>query len=153
MRLEQESYEDAGLASFIEENFIPLEVHIKENPRNFRRFNAFWTPTVLILDADGIERTRLEGYLPKDEFNAHLTMGLARVAMTKKRWADAEQLFESVIDGQPDSPFVPQAIYYRGVSRYSVSHESSDLALTAVELDKKFRGNEWQLRSIPWLKD
>jgi thioredoxin-related protein len=48
---------------FIHENFLPVEAHIKEHPAWFHRFAAVWTPTVLLLDADGKERVRLEGYL------------------------------------------------------------------------------------------
>jgi hypothetical protein len=43
------------------------------------------------MDAEGGERWRLEGYLPKEEFQANLEMGLARVAFTRKDWADAER--------------------------------------------------------------
>jgi hypothetical protein len=104
------------------------------------------------LDTDGKERTRLEGYLPKDEFQAHLQMGLARLALAKKDWANAEKLFDAVVSDYGKSRFVPQAIYYRGVSRYSISHDSTDLSGTAAELVADHSGNEWQLRSIPWLK-
>jgi hypothetical protein len=105
------------------------------------------------MDPDGKERTRLEGYLPKDEFHAHLQMGLARLSLAKKDWANAEQRFDAVINDHSQSRYVPQAIYYRGVSRYSTSHDSTDLSNTATELSASHSGNEWQLRSIPWLKE
>ena len=129
---------------------MPLGVHVNENPKNFRRFDAFWTPTVLILDADGKERSRLEGYLPKEEFQAHLEMGLGRLALSRKDWADAEQRFNAVTENYPDSKYAPQAVYYRGVSRYSISHESSELAATAKTLVAKYPDSEWRLRSLPW---
>jgi uncharacterized protein HemY len=125
-------------------------VHIKENPKNFRRFNAVWTPTVMIMDSDGEERWRLEGYLPKEEFRADLEMGLGRVAFMRKDWAAAEKHFAWVADNHPDSKFAPQATYYRGVSRYSASHDGKELAATASALSEKYPGTEWQLRSIPW---
>jgi thioredoxin-related protein len=114
-------------------------VHIKENARNFHRFEAVWTPTVLVLAADGKERGRLEGYLPKNEFRAFLEMGLARVDFMQKKWSN--------------SKFAAEAIYYRGVSRYSQSHDSGDLAATAQVLADKYTGSEWQLRSLPWAKE
>ncbi len=84
------------MSSFINESFVPLSVHIKENPRNFHRFDAVWTPTVLVMDPDGKERSRLEGYLSTDEFRAFLEMGLARVAFMKKDWAEAERRYGRV---------------------------------------------------------
>jgi len=105
------------------------------------------------MDADGHERKRLEGYLPKEEFAVFLELGLARVAFMKKEWATAESHLTNVIDKHSNSKFVPEAIYYRGVSRYSVSHDSAELARTAAALTEKYAGNEWQLRSLPWLKE
>ena len=128
-------------------------MHIKENPRNFKRFDAVWTPTVIVTDPEGNERWRLEGYLPKEEFNAWLELGLARVAFMEKDWATAEKHFENVLTRFPDSKFAPEAVYYSGVSRYSASHDHDDLPNTADELARNFPGTEWQLRSIPWLKE
>jgi hypothetical protein len=128
-------------------------VHVKENPRNFKRFDAVWTPTVLVMDPEGDERWRLEGYLPREEFRAYLELGLARVAFMKKDWAAAEQYFANIADNHPDSKFAPEATYYRGVSRYSASHDGAELANAAVALNEKFKGDEWQLRSLPWLSE
>ena len=152
-RLEDESYGNAGLASFIHENFVPLGVHIKENPRNFKRFGAVWTPTVIVMDPEGNERWRLEGYLPKDDFQAFLKMGLARVAFAKKDWAEAVKWFADVLENHANSFYAPQAIYYRGVSLYSTSHDHLELEKTAATLIEQFPTTEWQLRSIPWLKE
>lgn len=105
------------------------------------------------MDPEGHERKRLEGYLPKDEFRTFLELGLARVAFMKKDWAVAESYLTSIIEKYPTSKFVPEAIYYKGVSRYSASHDSGELAQTASALNEKHAGNEWQLRSLPWLRE
>src|SRR5581483_4474368 len=47
-RLEAESYSDQEIADFINQNFVPLEAHIKEHPAYFKRFEAVWTPTILV---------------------------------------------------------------------------------------------------------
>lgn len=103
------------------------------------------------MDSDGRERWRLEGYLPKDDFNAFLELGLGRVTFMRKDWAAAERHFQNVLDRHPKSKFAPEAVYYRGVSRYSLSHDAAELASTAARLNTEFQGNEWQLRSLPWL--
>lgn len=105
------------------------------------------------MDSDGHERWRLEGYLPKDEFQTYLELGLARVAFMKKDWAAAEKHLSTVLDQHPDSKFVPEAIYYKGVCRYSASHDGGELAQTAATLNERFAGNQWQIRSLPWLKE
>ena len=123
---------------------------MKENPKNFHRFNVVWTPTVLVMDPKGDERSRLEGYLSKEEFQAHLEMGLSRVAFMQKNWGDAERRYDSIIERYPKSIYAPQAVYWRGVSRYSESHDGAELANTAKVLAEKYPGTEWALRSVPW---
>jgi hypothetical protein len=105
------------------------------------------------MDPEGRERWRLEGYLPKDEFHVYLELGLARVAFMKKNWAEAEKHFSNILNDFPGSKFIPEATYYKGVCRYSASHDGGELAQTAATLNEKFSGNQWQLRSLPWLKE
>ena len=126
---------------------------MKENPKNFRRFDAFWTPTILVLDPDGKERSRLEGYLPKDEFQTYLEMGLARIDLARKAWAEAERRYAAVAADHPDSVYAPQAVYFRGVSKYSQSHDHHDLTRTAAELAERYPNTEWRTRSLPWDSD
>ena len=61
-------YPDPRVEGFIRENFLPVKIHIKEQPATFQRFGAQWTPTIAILDPDGSERHRFEGFLPADDF-------------------------------------------------------------------------------------
>jgi thioredoxin-related protein len=68
-----------------------VKAHIKEHPAWFHRFDAVWTPTVLLLDSDGRERVRLEGYLPNNDFIGALMSGLGRIAFVHKKYADAER--------------------------------------------------------------
>jgi thioredoxin-related protein len=92
-----QSYEDQKTVEFIGENFLPVKAHIKEHPVWFHRFGAIWTPTVLLLDNEGKERVRLEGYLANNDFTAALMNGLGRIAFVRKKYADAERLYGDVI--------------------------------------------------------
>lgn len=129
---------------------MPLEAHIKEHPAWFHRFDAVWTPTILVMDADGVERYRIEGYLPKNWFRARLELGLARVAFMHKRWANAERIYADVAEDYADTAVAPEAIYWRGVSHYKVTNDHTVLGEVAAELSQKYPGNEWMLKSLPW---
>jgi len=129
---------------------VPVEAHIKERPAYFHRFDAVWTPTVLVLDPDGTERLRIEGYLPKDEFRAQLEMGLARVAFMRKRWADAEQRYAAVVERYPDSKVAPEAVYWRGVSRYKATNDHTALGDVPGQLEEKYADSVWALKALPW---
>jgi outer membrane protein assembly factor BamD (BamD/ComL family) len=126
-------------------------VHIKENAKNFHRFEAVWTPTVLVMDPDGNERWRLEGYLPTGEFRVNLEMGLARVAYMKKDLADAERRYGEIVERYPDSKFAPEAVYWEGVSRYSRSHDHNTLSDVARTFTEKYKDSIWAKKSRPWL--
>ena len=140
------------MAEFVNANFVPLSVHIKENPKNFRRFDSVWTPTTLILDPDGKERWRLEGYLPKGEFGVNLRMGLARVDVMRKHWADAEKRYTDVAENHPDSQYVPEAVYWRGISRYQQTHDHTALGDVAQTFTEDYQDSLEALKSQPWLE-
>lgn len=129
---------------------MPLEAHIKEHPAWFHRFDALWTPTILVMDADGVESYRVEGYLPKNWFRARLEMGLARVAFMHKKWADAEKSYAVAGEKYSDTAVAPEAIYWRAVSHYKATNDHNALGEVAKELAEKYPGSEWTLKSLPW---
>ncbi|HKS27677.1 MAG TPA: thioredoxin fold domain-containing protein [Pyrinomonadaceae bacterium] len=148
--MEAESYEDAEVAGFINQNFVPLEAHIKEHPAYFHRFGAVWTPTVLIMDSSGQERWRIEGYLPKEEFRAQLEMGLARMAFMRKDWTDAEERYARVVESYPETDAAPEAVYWRGVSQYKRTNDHTVLGKVTEELNQKYQESVWAQKASVW---
>jgi hypothetical protein len=124
--------------------------HIKEHPAYFHRFGAVWTPTVLILDPQGEERWRVEGYLPKKEFRAQLEMGLARVDFMRKRWADAEQRYVRIIEDYGDTVAAPEAVYWWGVSQYKRTNDHTVLGEVAERLTQKYGDSVWAQKASVW---
>jgi len=125
-------------------------VHIKEHPANFHRFDAVWTPTVLILNPDGEERHRLEGYLPTDEFRAQLELGLARVAFMSKDWADAERRYSEVLDRYPKSNAASEALYWKGVSHYKATNDHTILGQLPQMFRDQYPDSIWALKTAAW---
>ena len=129
---------------------MPLSAHIKEHPAYFHRFDALWTPSVLILDSNGVERFRLEGYLPKDEFRAQLELGLARVAFMGKHWAEAEQRYAAVIEKYPQSKSAPEALYWKGVSKYKTTNDHTVLGELPGQFREQYPDSIGALKTIAW---
>ena len=140
------------MANFINANFLPVESHIKEHPAWFHRFDAMWTPTILILDSKGAEQHRIEGYLPKDEFQAQLEMGLARVVFEQKKWTDAERIYGEVVARYPRTSSVPEARYWRAVSHYKGTNDHTVLGQVAKELKETAPESVWTMKATPWLR-
>ena len=128
---------------------MPLEAHIKKHPVYFHRFDAIWTPSVIILDSNGEERFRIEGYLPKEEFRPQLELALARISFMKKDWAEAERRFTDVLDRYPDSQAAPEALYWKGVSQYKVTHDHTVLG-ELPGLFQKYPDSIWALKTLAW---
>jgi hypothetical protein len=110
-----------------------------------------WTPTVLILDSEGKERARLEGYLPKTDFLAALESGLGRVAFMHKQYADAERWYGDVVNRFAQSHSAPGAMYWRAVAHYKATKDHAVLIKLAEDLRTTYPDSVWANKAIPWL--
>ena len=102
------------------------------------------------MDSDGVERYRIEGYLPKNWFQARLEMAVARLDFMKKQFANAEKIYAGVIDRHAETSVAAEAIYWRAVCRYKATNDHTVLSPAAEELSQKYPGDEWTLKSGPW---
>lgn len=129
---------------------MPVQANIKVHPTWFRRFGAIWTPSVVVLDAGGVERWRVEGYLPKREFHAQLMMALARISAMQKRWPDAEQRYGEVVDHFADTTAAAEALYWRAVSAYRRTTDHGVLTAMAKEMAARHPHSSWALKASVW---
>ena len=102
------------------------------------------------MDSAGVERYRIEGYLPKDWFRARLEMSIARVAFMHKKFTDAQRLYAEVVDRFGNLAVTAEALYWRAVSQYKATNDHTALGEVAPELAEKYPENEWRLKSLPW---
>jgi hypothetical protein len=147
-------YPDDRVARFVQDNFLPARVHVKDQPEDFRRFgqryNAQWTPALLVIDPDGTERHRIEGFLPVDDLLAQLMLGLGHSAFARQQWDEAERRFREVVDRFPGTEAAPEALYWAGVSRYKAKGDASALAETAREFKRRYQSSSWAKKSSVW---
>lgn len=109
-----------------------------------------WTPAVLIFSPEGAERFRIEGYLPNDEFRAQLELGLARVAVMKKKWADAGERYKGILEHYPHTAAAPEAQYWSGVCHYQATHDHTVLGPTSQQLKEKYPDSIWAKKASVW---
>ena len=143
-------YPDPRVAAFINEHFVPDRAHVKEQATVFHRFGARWTPTVLVLDPDGREVRRIEGFLPADELLGQLDLALGYEAANHKKWANAEGYFEAAVDDFPATDAAPEGLYWAGVARYSASHDAAELRQVARAFKERYTDTGWAKRSTVW---
>ncbi len=140
------------MESFINENFIPVKIHIKEQPKTFERFGAQWTPTIQILDPDGSKRHQIEGFLPSDDFLAQLKIGLAHSAFARQQWKEAESRYEDIVKTLPGTDAAAEALYWLGVSRYKGSGDGTFLQQTAEAFKTRYTDSTWAKKASVWAK-
>ena len=143
-------YPDPRVDKFINENFIPVKIHIKEQPKTFERFGAQWTPTIQLLDPDGTKRHQFEGFLPPDDFLAQLKLGLAHSAFARQQWKEAEDRYEDIVKTLPGTDAAPEALYWLGVSRYKGSGDGSQLQHTAQAFKNRYTDSTWAKKASVW---
>jgi hypothetical protein len=98
----------------------------------------------------GIEKFRIEGYVPREEFRALLEMGIARVAFTSKRWDEAIKWYTHIAEEHGNSAVGAEATYWRGVCQYSSTHDATPLREVAAELKQKFPDSLWTSKASVW---
>lgn len=101
------------------------------------------------MDAQGNERVRNEGYLPRTEFRAWLEMALARLAFVRKLWEEAERRYAGVVGRYPQATSAAEAIYWRGVSRYKMNDRAA-LGDTAALIAVKYPDSLWATKASVW---
>lgn len=147
-------YPDERVVRLVTFEFVPIRIHVRDAgdvySRVSQQLNVQWTPTVLILDEDGIERHRVEGFLPVDDFLAQLKLGLARIAFQRGAFDEAERRFRQVVDEHPQSEAAPEALYWIGVSRYKGQGDASALAETARAFSTRYTDSAWAKKASVW---
>ena len=104
----------------------------------------------MIIDPDGLERHRVEGFLPADDFLAQLMLGLAHSAFAREQWGEAEKLFRDVVSQFPRDAAAPEALYWAGVSRYKATNDASALRETGEAFKRQYQDSPFAKKASVW---
>lgn len=146
------TYPDAAVVNYITKNFIPLQINVQTGSEIAGKYRAFWTPTILVLDTNGTEYYRFNGFLPPDEFIPQLEFGLGMMALEKQDYKTASAQLKSVVEKYPKSNIAPKAQYWFGVSEYKAAHNVEALLNAWKKLRKEYPNSIWALK-VSYIKD
>ncbi|MCL4502783.1 MAG: hypothetical protein M1438_13190 [Deltaproteobacteria bacterium] len=102
-----------------------------------------WTPTLLVLDADGKEHYRAVGFFKPEDLIATLETAKGRWALDTDQLPEARAIFEEVISCYPDKDAAAEAVFFLGVAKYKMSHDPKPLREAYDELTAKFPHSTW----------
>jgi len=142
------------VSQLIQEHFEPVRVNAISQSDLYQkmagRFDVNWTPTVLVLDAEGKERHRIAGYVPPPSFASQLLLGLGHAAFAAKKFAEAEERFRQVVEKYPNTPEAPEAVYWTGVSKYKATGDAAALKETAQRFADRYQDSTWATKASVW---
>jgi outer membrane protein assembly factor BamD (BamD/ComL family) len=108
-----------------------------------QKFAVSWTPTLIVLDADGREHYRSVGFFTPEDMIATFMAAKGRWALDTDQLTDARALFEEVISLYPDKDAAAEALFFLGVAKYKMSHDPKPLRETYDQLKARFPQSMW----------
>ena len=138
------TYPDPEVERFIDQYFVPVQFNVVEQAEVMDRFNAPWTPTLIVQDADGREHRRSEGYLDARRFLGEMALARLKAAINRQDFAAAtDRATEALQRTKGDAFREPEAHYWSAVATYKASHDPNPLIQGWNRLLDEFPGSEW----------
>lgn len=139
------TYPDRTVAQLVQERVIP--VRIRSNTQEAADFNVHWTPTVVMLDAEGKEHHRTIGWLSPDEMTAAVLLGIAKVHFDRGEQGQVQPPLGELLDRYPQSSAAPEALYLSGITRYKQTRDLKALRAVYEKLRADYPSSEWTERA------
>jgi len=142
------TYPQTEVAETILAHSIPVQFDNskKENNLFLHGIHHVWTPDVRILNHDGYELYRWDGFLPPSEFIARTLCGFALAYLRLKRFEQAEAVYVDVLKRFSTTYAAPEAQYYLGVTRYRRDPDSDELLNQWANLRSRYPESEYRVK-------
>lgn len=146
-------YSSVAVSTLVNDYFVPVRVHVKQKEEFAKlgeKYAAQWTPTILVLDTKGVERHRLEGFLPEEDFASQLLLGRAHAARLAGEFPDAEDRYKLVIERYPLTEAAAESQYWAGVARYKATNDHHALIETSRAFEQRYQDSPWAKKASVW---
>ena len=143
------AFPDPAVVDFVTYNLIPLRIPA-DDPELGPRYKVKWTPTLLLLDSDGVEHYRTLGFYPPEELIPSLLLGMGKASFNRPDRPAACDCFEKILANYPASSLAPEAVYLNGVSRYIETRDVANLISIYDRLATDYPDSRWLTRADPY---
>ncbi len=142
------TYPQSTVSEAINAHCIPIQIDVTDSAAEpmLQKFRHIWTPDLRVLEADGNELYRWNGYLPPFEFAPQFLAAVAHAHLRRKQFDAAIEIYEDVLKRFPTSLAAPEAQYFLSVSNYRKTHEANELLRGWHELEKTYPSSEWTVK-------
>ena len=149
-QLDAVSWQDEKVIQVVTDWFTPLRINSQKHEDVFKKYGVTWTPTIVVLDAEGKEHYRFTGFLPPQELCARIILDGAKAELNLENHSRAIKCFDEILQKYPGTFAAPEATFYLAVAQYLSSHEPKFLKEGLEQLRKKFADSEWTTRAKPY---
>ena len=143
------AYTDSAVISFVMENLVPLRI-MADHPVLGSQFKIKWTPSLLVLDSDGIEHYRTLGFYPPEDLIPSLLLGMGKSLFNQANRPAAGSCFKRIIADYPKNALAPEAIYMDGITSFIQGHDVSHLIAIYDRLAADYPDSPWLTRADPY---
>jgi hypothetical protein len=143
------AYIDPKVISFINSNVVPLRLQASD-PVLGPKYRIKWTPSLLILDADGTEHYRTLGFYPPEDLIPSLLLGMGKAKFNQPDRPAALKYFDKILADYPKNSLAPEAVYLKGVSSFIESHDVSQLIDIYDRMKAEYPDSPWLTRADPY---
>ncbi|HTX56434.1 MAG TPA: tetratricopeptide repeat protein [Candidatus Acidoferrales bacterium] len=142
------TYPDESVIETLLANAVPLQFDntVKENFQMLHKLHHIWTPDIRVLNHNGDELYRWDGFLPPAEFTPRMICAFAMANLRSKRFDAAQRLYVDVLRSFSTSYAAPEAQYYLGVARYRNDPEGDDLLAQWANLRSRYPASEYRVK-------
>lgn len=138
------TYPNAEVEQYIQQHFIPVQFNVVEQPDVMELFNTPWTPTLIVLDADGKEHRRSQGYLDPKRFLAEMALARLQAAIDRQDFQQASSMLDEARRlTAGDAEREPEAAYWSSVAAYKASGDVQKLLTGWNGLLDRFPQSDW----------
>jgi len=109
------TYPDLKVIPFMKKYVVPVRLSFDAKPES-EDFEVKWTPTFVVVDADGTEHHRAGKFLAPGEFIPMILLGIGKTHFDRQAYEEAMASLDRLLRDYPQSDSAPEAIYYRQVS-------------------------------------
>jgi thioredoxin-like negative regulator of GroEL len=149
-QLDAVTYRDPAVVIAVTALTVPLQLRVDtpDHRQLVERYQLVWTPTLLLLRADGRVVHEWNGYLPPQPFLAELELGRGKWELKRDRLEEAAALFQTLADRDPTAHVAPEALYWAAAARYRRTGRPADLAAGWSRLRSRHPESLWRVRQI-----
>ncbi len=143
------TYPNQAVIKFIRENVIPMRILYDQQPLA-GRFRITWTPTLILIDAQGNEVYRNEGALGPDSLIPALMLGIGKEKSNSGHYEQAVSYLDALVSEYPKSEEAAEAIYYGGIARYKSTKDLKAMKEAWRKLYAAYPASPWTRKAQPY---